>query len=331
MKLKKQIIGISLISLILTGCTIGDKQFVLDVNDVGRNDVFSINGTECSINEAKMYLCNYQNLYGNEFGIDLWNHDFGEHVPEVSLDEYVKDVTLAQLANIMCMNMLAEDRELVLSEKEYKKIDAAAEEYFSSLNKEEVSYMDISLDEIKKYYEKYALAQKLYTTLTEGINEEVSEDEARVMRVQQIFVTNTEHANVVQQKLQEGTDFVTLANTYNEAGEIELTIARNTYPKEMEDIVFHLDNGQVSEMITTENGYYFLKCISKYEQKLTEENKKIILIQRRKEQFDDVLTTFVENSSYELNETLWEEIEIDKTGVIQTDSFFEIYEKHFTL
>lgn len=329
MKLKKQIIGISLISLILTGCTIGDKQFVLDVNDVGRNDVFSINGTECSINEAKMYLCNYQNLYGNEFGIDLWNHDFGEHAPEVSLDEYVKDVTLAQLANIMCMNMLAEDRELVLSEKEHKKIDAAAEEYFSSLNKEEVSYMDISLDEIKKYYEKYALAQKLYTTLTEGINEEVSEDEARVMRVQQIFVTNTEHANVVQQKLQEGTDFVTLANTYNEAGEIELTIARNTYPKEMEDIVFHLDNGQVSEMITTENGYYFLKCISKYEQKSTEENKKIILIQRRKEQFDDVLTTFVENSSYELNETLWEKIEIDKTGTIQTDSFFEIYEKHF--
>lgn len=329
MKLRKLIIGISLISLILTGCTIGDKQFVLDVNNVGRNDVFSINGTECSIKEAKLYLCNYQNLYGNEFGIDLWNHDFGEYTPEVSLEEYVKDITLAQLANIMCMNMLAEDMEIVLSEKEHKKIEEAAQEYFSSLNKEEVSYMGISYDEVQEYYEKYAIAQKLYNTLTNGINEEVSEDEARVIRVQQIFVTSTENANLVQQKLVEGNDFATLAATYNEAAEIEITMARNAYPKVIEDIAFHLDNGQTSEMITTDNGYYFFKCISKYEQELTEENKATILIQRRKEQFDDVLTTFVENSSYELNEDLWEKTEIDKSGAIQTDSFFEIYEKHF--
>lgn len=322
-------IGISLISLILTGCTIGDKQFVLDVNNVGRNDVFSINGTECSIKEAKLYLCNYQNLYGKEFGIDLWNHNFGEYTPEVSLDEYVKDITLAQLANIMCMNMLAEDKDITLNEKEHKKIEAATEEYVSSLNKDEISYMNISYDEVQKYYEKYAIAQKLYDTLTMGINEEVSEDEARVIRVQQIFVTNAENANFIQQKLIEGNDFATLAATYHEAEEIELTMARNVYPKEIEDIAFHLENGQTSEMITTEKGYYFLKCISKYEQELTEENKANILIQRRKSQFDDVLTTFVQNSSYELNEDLWKKTKIDKSGAIQTDSFFEIYEKHF--
>uniref|UniRef100_UPI004057C94F peptidylprolyl isomerase n=1 Tax=Agathobacter sp. TaxID=2021311 RepID=UPI004057C94F len=329
MKLRKLIIGISLISLILTGCTIGDTQFVLDVNNVGRNDVFSINGTECSIKEAKLYLCNYQNLYGKEFGIDLWNHDFGEHAPEISLETYVKDVTLAQLANILCMNMLAEDREIELSEGEHKKAEAAAEEYFSSLNKKEISYMDIDRKKVQECYEKYAIAQKLYDTLTQGINEEVSEDEARVMRIQQIFVTSTENANAVQQKLQEGNDFATVAAAYNEAPEIEITMARNAYPKAIEDIAFQLDNGQLSEMITTEEGYYFLKCISKYEQELTEENKAAILVQRRKEQFDDVLTTFVENSSYELNEDLWEEVKPDISGTIQTDSFFEVYEKHF--
>lgn len=322
-------IGISLISLILTGCTIGDKQFVLDVNNVGRNDVFSINGTECSIKEAKLYLCNYQNLYGKEFGIDLWNHNFGEHAPEVSLDKYVKDITLAQLANIMCMNMLAEDKGITLSEKEQKKIEEATKEYMDSLNKDEISYINVNHDEVREYYERYAIAQKLYDTLTTGINEEVSEDEARVIRVQQIFVTSADNANFIQQKLAEGNDFATLAATYNEATEIELTMARNAYPKVIEDITFHLENGQTSEMITTENGYYFFKCISKYEQELTEENKANILIQRRKSQFDDVLTTFVQNSSYELNEDLWEETEIDKSGAIQTDSFFEIYEKHF--
>ena len=33
---------------LLSGCTIGNTEFVLDKNDVGRNDVFSINGEECT-------------------------------------------------------------------------------------------------------------------------------------------------------------------------------------------------------------------------------------------------------------------------------------------
>ena len=33
---------------------------------------------------------------------------------------------------------------------------------------------------IKEYYEHYALAQKVYHSLTKAVNEEVSDDEARV-------------------------------------------------------------------------------------------------------------------------------------------------------
>lgn len=318
-----------MISLILTGCTIGDKQFVIDANNVGINDVFSINGKDCTIKEAKLYFCNYQNLYGNEFGLDLWNRDFGEATPEVSLETYVKEVTLSQLANILCMNMLAEDRDIALSDKEQKNVEKAAEEYFASLNKKEISYIGVNVTDVQEYYKKYAIAQKLYKTLTQGINEEVSEDEARVIRVQQIFVTNTENATLVQQRLQEGGDFATLSTTYNELAEIEIIMARNSYPKEVEDIAFHLENGQISEMIPIEDGYYFLKCISKYEAKLTEENKANILIARRKEQFDDVLTSFVKNSSYELNENLWAKVKPDTSGAIQTDDFFAIYDKYF--
>ena len=91
----------------LTGCTIGDTRFVLDMNEVGRHDVFSINGMDCSKQEARLYLCNYQNIYGYEYGFDLWQHDFGE--VEVSLEEYVKEVTLVELANVFCMNQLAEE------------------------------------------------------------------------------------------------------------------------------------------------------------------------------------------------------------------------------
>ena len=66
------VLTIMIITTLLSGCTIGDKEYVLDFNYVSKNDVISVNGEECSIDEAKLYLCNYQNLYGSEYGVNLW-------------------------------------------------------------------------------------------------------------------------------------------------------------------------------------------------------------------------------------------------------------------
>ena len=76
----------------------------------------------------------------------------------------------------------------------------AAEEYYESLSRRERMYIGIDKNRLKGIYEKYAIAQKLYNTLTQGINEEVSDDEARVIRIQQIFIRNEEVALRVQQK-----------------------------------------------------------------------------------------------------------------------------------
>ena len=64
-------------------------------------------------------------------------------------------------------------------------------------------------------YRKYAQANKLYLQLTSGINEEVSLDEARVLRLQVIYVSSEETANEILSKLEAGKNFLTLANSYN--------------------------------------------------------------------------------------------------------------------
>ena len=95
--MKKRMLGAfaicCIMSMMLTGCQLGEKKFVLDLHRVGKSTVFSIDDTECYVKEAKLYLCNYKNLYGNEYGVNLWNYDFGDE----SLDDYVKDVTIDEL------------------------------------------------------------------------------------------------------------------------------------------------------------------------------------------------------------------------------------------
>lgn len=323
-KIKALGVVLGLVTL-LCGCQIGDTQFVFQKNTANKKEVFTLNGEACSLTEAKLYLSNYRNIYGNAYGIELWGYDFGED----SLEEYIKEVTIDELTRIACMEQIAKSQELELTEEEEKKIKEMAEIYYDSLSEEEISYIGASKKNIESYYESYALAQKLYDSLTQNINIEVSDDEARVIRIQQIYVTNANNASAVNQKLTNGEDFAAVASNYNEATVVETTVARGTLPEAVEEIAFNLDNDAVSGMIESDGGYYFIKCLNKFEEELTEANKANIIVKREKAQFEDAYLDFTEKAEYDLNEELWESVAIAEEEAITTDSFFEVFEENW--
>ena len=310
-------------SLLLTGCRIGNKNIVVS-NILNDRQVFKIEGTVCSLKEVRVYLTNYQNIYGTAYGVDLWEHDFGDD----SLVKYIKAVTMEELTQVVSMDLLAQSREVALSEDELSAISEAAAEYYASLSKEENTYLEVTESDISEYYQHYALAQKLYNSLTNSVNEEVSDDEARVIEIMQIFVADSTKASDVAAKLERGDDFASVANNYNELSSIQTTVARDELPKEVEEVAFNLDNGQTSSMIQAGKGFYFIKCLNKYNEELTEANKSNIVEKREKEAFDDVYNQFVAGLNSSINKDMWDELTLDTTDGIQTDSFFEIFEKH---
>lgn len=324
-KVTAGILALILSMIFLTGCRIGNTEFTLGKEKVTSKAVFTVNEKECSLQEARLYLCNYRNLYGTAYGINLW-----ENIPDKEeLEVYVKSITLSELIRIVCMDLLAEEQEIELTEEERNLAVQAAEVYYATLSKDEIAFMDITQKDIEEFYCHYAIAQKLYNSLTQGVNEEVSDDEARVIHVMQIYVTDAADADNVTKRLEAEEDFVAVASSYNEAESIEITVARGEYPKEVEQIAFNLDNDGISEKISAEGGYYFIKCINKFDPDLTEANKANIRVRREKELFDDVYNEFVEGTVGELNEELWNQIVLDDTISITTDSFFSTYEAYF--
>ena len=96
-------------------------------------------------------LCptNYQNIYGTAYGVDLWKHDFGDD----SLVKYIKAVTMEELTQVVSMDLLAQSREVALSEDELSAISEAAAEYYASLSKEENTYLEVTESDISEYYQ----------------------------------------------------------------------------------------------------------------------------------------------------------------------------------
>ena len=323
--MKKNIRGLLALGLVagtlLTGCQIGDTNIVIS-RPLSSRYVFQIGEMSCSVKEAKLYLANYQNLYGTAYTLNLWEHDFGDE----SLEEYIKAITLNELVTMVCMNQLATEKEISLNEADEIKIKEAAKVYYESLSDEERSYLGVSEADIVTYYEHYGLAQKVLKELTGEINGEVSDDEARVMEVLQIYVTDAEKAAEVSEKLRNGEDFASVANMYNELPGIQSNICRDDLPDEVEAVVFQMDDNEISNGIEAEGGYYFIKCLNKYNVELTEANKVTIVEKREKEAFDDVYNEFVAGLDSRINEDVWEELKLDTTSQIKTGSFIETYE-----
>ena len=81
-----------LVALLLSGCQIGNTKVVF-LKPVGYHQVFKIDKEVCKKKEAKVYLTNYMNIYGNAYGVSLRKQ---KSVQE-DLEQYVKDLTISQL------------------------------------------------------------------------------------------------------------------------------------------------------------------------------------------------------------------------------------------
>ncbi len=307
--------------LSIAGCS---KHDTILVPNISAKQVLKVDGESYSLPQAKVYLANYKNLYGTVSGVNLWEQE-SQSKP---LGDYVKDLTISQMTKILSMDSLAKSRNISLDETEKTKVQKAAKAYYDSLNEQELSYLEVSETDIQKLYEDYSLAQKLYESLTADINSEVSDDEARIMDAMQIVVKDKKTARSVSKALAEGGDFATLASSYNEAEEVTIQFGRGQLPKEVEKAAFALGNGTVSDCIQTEDGYYFIYCVNKFNEELTDDNKLKIVQQREKEAFGDVYDAYSRTISKKVYKKVWEDVVVDASKEIATDSFFAVYEEH---
>lgn len=316
---------IMIMTIILSGCSIGDTQIYF-ASKSGFHKVFKIGDMSCHQTEAKVYLANYKNLYGIVGDTDLWTEGFNTDSMEGSL----KDAVIEHLTKVYSLNIYAHNNDITLTEDETSQVKQAAKEYYKSLSKDECSYTGASRGDIEEMYERYALAEKVYQSLMGGVDEEVSEDEARVMDAYVLYVTDESLANEIAVKLQNGATFERLASTYNEADSIKASFGRGEYPTEVDDVVFQLDDGENSTKITTDDGYYFFQCISKYNETLSEENKASIIEQRKQKVISDIVSDLEKNYYSDFNTKLWDKIEIDEDKEIKTDSFFKVLDSYVT-
>ena len=330
-----------LVICFLTGC--GGTQVVLTTG-FDKDEIFVIGSERCSVSELNIYLTNIQKTYENVFGEEIWDVTSDG----VTFEESIKNTALAQLAQVKTMYLMALDRGLELDDNEQALVAEAAQEYYSSLSEAEVSTLGANEDLIRSMYSQMTLAQKAYDEIIRDISPEISDDEARFVKVRMIYMrtayrngdslipyTDSDQERVyytlfnLRNGLLDGSlDFETEAAKYNEAGESVISFGKGTMDEAVEEAAFSLSNGEISNIVSTSDGMYLMQCISTLDRAQTDANKMLITEKLRNEAFEKVYDEYLESLIRNLNTEMWKNVTLNEDPEITTCSFFATYEKY---
>ncbi len=317
----KKIISVLVLATIATGmlagCSIGDKTVYFD-EGCADDEVFKIGEYICTEGEFKAYLLTYYNLYGTVCDVNLWSGEFDTETIETS----IKDAVFSHIVKVYVLNVYAELIRVTLTDSDESLIAEAAAELYSSLTSDEIAYIGLSEEEIITLYERYILAEKVYAALMEEVDTDVSEDEARIMDAYILHTTDADLAAEIQSDINNGATFERLASSYNEDQMVSFCIGRGTYDSAIEAVVFNLEDDEVSEMITTDDGYYFFQCVNKYNEELSEANKQAIISERQTEAMDACLESMKDLYYSELNQSCFDQILVPSSGNVTTSALF---------
>lgn len=334
---RKQVMILFMTALLLTGC---GKDIKLTTG-LAKNEMFKIQGETEELAEMTLVLVNEKNSCENSLGQDIWNRTFDG----ISLEDEIKEKVKKQLIELFVIYQMAKKDGMTLSDGDKEQIGQAADTYFAEIPDEEQKKLGITRDTVYHFYEKLCLTDLYYEKKTKDEGQEISDEDARVIKVMYIYFKTGEkdiYGNVspyeesrvaaikekalgVLDKVNQGGDFQSFAAEYSDSSEYQSVFGRGTMQESFEEAAFSLTSGQNSGLVEAEDGYYIIKCVNDYLEKETEENKVSMRKKYKAEAFLKIYRPFLENQDVEFNNKVWDKISMEEYQDCSTDRLYEVY------
>jgi len=295
--------------------------FTTGLND---NTIFKVADQTATKVEADVLISDAKNQYENFFGEDVWN----QNIDGISFEDYAKNQIRSKLIRIKCMNVLAQERGVVLDRTETDNVEKATKEYMTALTSDEISSFAINESDISHMFTEFAIAQRLFNDMTSQVAVEVSADQARVITVQYICADSSTNIDIAKARITAGDSFFYVARETNSDGQYEYELKRGEMDTVFEDKAFNLKTGETSDIIQCGEKYYIIKCISDNNKTKTESNKNSIMSEKKLNAFNDIFESYEASLYVEFNENIWAKYKLSES-IKSTANFENIFDSYF--
>ncbi len=327
---------------VLSGCN--EKIYI--TTGLKESEIFKISGEECRLAEMLLILMTEKSRYEMELGEGIWQSAATNN--QMILEDEIKQKVKNELIELKIIERFADSQEVVVTEEEKQQIKLAAAEYMLTLSEEEKNIIGVTPGDVESLYTSFCKARKVYEKITSDMDIEISDEEARVIEVNYIFIAtcrldennnkikySEEEINEVMAKLEQidelidkGNDFVTLAQQHSDSDVYNRKFARGEMVEEFEKVAYNLQVGEISDAVSTDDGYYFIYCISDYLKDETELKKSEKEDAIKKAAYDNLYNPYKSNQTLEFNDKIWDGVELVKYNKVDTSELYSIYNKY---
>ena len=298
------------------------------------NEIFKISGNPCSAGQIMLILMAEKNRYEADFGSDIW--EYKNDSIKTNLEDEIKAKVKTQLSDLKTIELLSKDYKILLSDEEKELIKTAANEYYLTLTEDEIELLNVTEEDVQQLYTSFCIADRVYYKLTKDIKLEVSDEQARVIKCKYVYIDLSEgkdnakkKADTVHELLVAGNDIGAVAKQYSSSEEVDIQFSRNTVHSGFEEKLYSLKQGEISDVVENENGYYIFQCVSDYLETETAINKEKIVEDYKKEQYLKIYKPFEAEQTFEFNNKFWDKIKLEKYKEVKTKNLYEVYNSYF--
>ena len=286
---------------------------------------------------ARMTQGQYETYYASMMGTTgeaMWTQEAGE---DQTYEESVKDSLMENLQNMYLISQHAADYEVSLTEDEKDAISEAAEQFSEANTDEAKEVVSGYKKDVEKFLELATIQTKMDGKMREGVDEEVSDEEAAQKAMKYVFFSYTStddsgNSTTLSDDEKEGlkTDAQSLADRVK-AGEDISAVAEEmgqtaydlTFDSEStspnEDLIAAVDafetEGETTDVIEADDGLYVGQLTSLLDRDATDQKKASIVEQRRQDQYDSLLEEWRNSTDISVDHKVWEKVDFEDTGV----------------
>ena len=286
---------------------------------------------------ARMTQGQYETYYASMMGTTgeaMWTQEAGE---DQTYEESVKDSLMENLQNMYLISQHAADYEVSLTEDEKDAISEAAEQFSEANTDEAKEVVSGYKKDVEKFLELATIQTKMDGKMREGVDEEVSDEEAAQKAMKYVFFSYTStddsgNSTTLSDDEKEGlkTDAQSLADRVK-AGEDISAVAEEmgqtaydlTFDSEStspnEDLIAAVDafetEGETTDVIEADDGLYVGQLTSLLDRDATDQKKASIVEQRRQDQYDSLLEDWRNSTDISVDHKVWEKVDFEDTGV----------------
>ena len=330
--IRKRIISMTVMIIgmvmLLSGCGSGP-----DITPT-KTTVLTFNKENITVGEVYLYMLTIADNYERAYGDAIWSMQLTEadgsktDMQTVTRKDIIEDIVKVKVliaqAESLGVTMTADDR----SEAEIE-----TESFWKNLTDEQIETMELTRDIVKKCMEENILAGKVYNKVIAGAGVEISDEDARMTTIYDMYFpcfTESDNGTIVRMNdADKKSQYDRAVQAYNTlispideksdrnvealAAYYGLTYAsyvtksptelKETYGKDITDMLYTLEDGSYSLVTETEYGYHIFYMGALTDRAATDKKKERIVRERKNQyftnRFKDWLRAVDSSYSYE--------------------------------